>query len=414
MELVQVIAQNIQNLLDKHKVSISELSAYLGISRQTLTNYLKTTSTIDSVQLVKIANYFDVPAEYLLHNHSDGKFTMLFRSALHYEAAVEEVEDRIENYLQEYASLARRVGKKISFLPEQYNLSVNYQNKVIDINFECQDYTAPKLDEMLEQEIFQIADEQRRLLGLAGMGAISLIPALWHRGINVLFLDMGTSDISGLSICDEGYGCFIIVNSNEKISVERQLFTAAHEYGHIVLHRPIYKRKIRQSEPHSKKKNLLDSMADCFASRLLCPPNQLQPYAEELSYAKGDLNKIVGIAIPIKVQMQISLQSVMMGLKRYGMIPAKTVSEFYAFLNRAGISKQEPIAIRDNDVLFKQFSHEKDAPILSMLRRLNATDTEMEQKLRFFLGYNHKRAQDTLSVWKKESDMLHTILQFDN
>ena len=42
MEIVQVIAQNIQDLLDKHKISVSELSGYLGISRQTLTNYLKT------------------------------------------------------------------------------------------------------------------------------------------------------------------------------------------------------------------------------------------------------------------------------------------------------------------------------------------------------------------------------------
>lgn len=53
MEIVQVIAQNIQDLLDKHKISVSELSGYLGISRQTLTNYLKTTSTIDSVSWLK-------------------------------------------------------------------------------------------------------------------------------------------------------------------------------------------------------------------------------------------------------------------------------------------------------------------------------------------------------------------------
>ena len=214
MEIVQVIAQNIQDLLDKHKISVSELSGYLGISRQTLTNYLKTTSTIDSVQLVKIADFFNIPAEYLLKDHSDGKTNFLFRSALHYEEAVDEIAEQVGEYLDKYKLLAKSVGKKISYLPEQYNLFVNYQNKVVDINFECQDYFAPKLavDESLLHEIWQIADDQRLRLGMEGKGATSLISALTLRGINVIFMDLSTVDTFGLSICDEGLGCFIIVN----------------------------------------------------------------------------------------------------------------------------------------------------------------------------------------------------------
>ena len=47
------IAANITRLLEENNLTQGELSAFLNVSRQTLTNYLKGTSTIDSVRLVK-------------------------------------------------------------------------------------------------------------------------------------------------------------------------------------------------------------------------------------------------------------------------------------------------------------------------------------------------------------------------
>lgn len=413
MEIVQVIAQNIQDLLDKHKISVSELSGYLGISRQTLTNYLKTTSTIDSVQLVKIADFFNIPAEYLLKDHSDGKTNFLFRSALHYEEAVDEIAEQVGEYLDKYKLLAKSVGKKISYLPEQYNLFVNYQNKVVDINFECQDYFAPKLavDESLLHEIWQIADDQRLRLGMEGKGATSLISALTLRGINVIFMDLSTVDTFGLSICDEGLGCFIIVNSNSQITVERQLFTVAHEYGHIILHRPVYKRRFHQSTYPTNKKSLLDYMADYFASRLLCPPSFLQPYAEQFSKVRRDLNSIISLAIPIKLKLQISLQSLILNLSQYGFIPGRAKSDFYALLKRTGTTKIEPISIRDNNILFEQFCHERDSNILQMIRRLPCKKADA---LCYFLDYDDEQATATIESWEKEEKKLYSIFEMIN
>ena len=65
MELTKIIAENITRLLEENNLTQGELSNYLDISRQTLSNYLKGTSTIDSVRLVRTAHFFNLPVSAL-------------------------------------------------------------------------------------------------------------------------------------------------------------------------------------------------------------------------------------------------------------------------------------------------------------------------------------------------------------
>ena len=70
MELTKVIAENITRLLEENNLTQGELSNYLDISRQTLSNYLRGTSTIDTVRLVKTAEFLGVAPSVLLENSS--------------------------------------------------------------------------------------------------------------------------------------------------------------------------------------------------------------------------------------------------------------------------------------------------------------------------------------------------------
>lgn len=146
-------------------------------------------------------------------------------------------------------------------LIEQYNLFTEYKGEVIDINFSVTDAFAAmrKIEPSLKREIWQIADYHRQLFGMGDKGAIDLIPALTARGVNVVFLDLGSSEISGLSICDESYGSFIFVNSNSSVTYERQLFTIAHKYGHILLHRSVFRQRAAQDD-FEKKRDFLDNI----------------------------------------------------------------------------------------------------------------------------------------------------------
>ena len=63
MELVQIIGNNIRDLMTTRSVTITDLANYLNVSRQTLQNYLRGSNIIDSVKLVAVSDFFDVPVE---------------------------------------------------------------------------------------------------------------------------------------------------------------------------------------------------------------------------------------------------------------------------------------------------------------------------------------------------------------
>lgn len=404
MNTVEIIAQNISSLINERNISISDLADYLGITRQTLANYLKGNSPIDSAKLISIAAFFGVSVDELLPSIESipQPPTALFRTALHYNEADNEIANTILEYITKYQTIAERAGKKHAFLPEQYNLSIEQDGNVIDINFECTDYSASKLklNETLEFEIAQIATMQRKMLGLENEGAISLIEAIRHRGINLIFYPFDNTKISGLSICDETYGCFIFVNSNDAISIERQLFTIAHEYAHILLHRPLYKRRMKQYLDPKKRKNLLDAMADCFAGYLLCPRALLETYTDKITAFSNNGN--LALLIPIKRNLQISLSALMMALKRNNYINSNLLSAYFAYLRKNKLEEKEIAGITPDDELGKMFRTVKNSSIEQMLRASGNILSISASDLEFFLNIPNDKAISTLKRWQDE------------
>ena len=71
----------------------------------------------------------------------------------------------------------------------------------------------------------------------------------------------------GLSVAEGEGGPAIVVNVWDRISVERWIFTAAHELGHLLLHLDAYNVEEKAEEPSEEKE------ADIFASSFLMPPD---------------------------------------------------------------------------------------------------------------------------------------------
>ena len=86
MNTEKIIGKNIQSKMIEKNVSLTELAQYIDVTRQTLTNYLKGTSTIDSVKLMKIAEYFSTPLDDFFFEQNDSKsYALLFRTSLNEE-----------------------------------------------------------------------------------------------------------------------------------------------------------------------------------------------------------------------------------------------------------------------------------------------------------------------------------------
>jgi Zn-dependent peptidase ImmA (M78 family)/DNA-binding XRE family transcriptional regulator len=408
VELTQIIAENIIRLLEENNLTQGELSNYLDISRQTLSNYLKGASTIDSVRLVKVAQFFDVPVSALLEVpavEKSPRSPMLLRSVVRAHDPITNIESMVFDYLDSYEQLESIIGTSSKFLPEQHDLYINHRGTRLSINYELSKVQPVKflIDDQLRAEIYRIADYQRHLLGLNSAGAIELIPALIQRGINVFFRDFDSDNIFGLSICDNSHGCCIFVNSNWNIPIERQLFTIAHEFAHIILHRPLFRPEV--GAPISVQySDFIDKMADEFAGRLLCPIELVYPYTRIFNAPDATLKSILLHAIQLKKKLHISLASLLVSLNRYGMISKSIISEYYRWANVSGNRFKEPVPISEDQVLREHFQNTRDSHIIEVLRRVHMKRGISANTISYFLPCDFAKATEILKRFNSDID----------
>lgn len=414
MELTKIISQNITHLLEENNLTQGELSSYLDISRQTLSNYLKGTSTIDAVRLVRAAHFFDVPVSALLEDSSPAQPTrspMLLRSVVRAHDSITNIESMVFEYLDRYENFAASFGAYSKFLPEQHDLYINHKGSRLSINYELRKVppTKFKIDAQLRDEIYHIADYQRHLLGLNDSGAMELIPALIHRGINVFFRNFDSDNIFGLSICDNVHGCCIFVNSNSNIPIERQLFTVAHEYAHIILHRPLFSPEIGASFP-TQYSQFLDDMANDFAGRLLCPPELVYPYVNYFNTPDATLKAVFVPAVRLKRKLQISLSALLVSMNHYNMISKSIISEYFRWANSTGNTRKEPYSIAEDKALTAYFAHVRDGHLIDLLRRVHATTTINVDVIMYFLDCDLQKATEILASLNSDLDDLSDFI----
>ena len=110
------------------------------------------------------------------------------------------------------------------------------------------------------------ADRVRERLGLGLSEPVRDICGLLEaRGIKVYPLRVASDAFFGLSVAAADGGPAIAVNTWERISVERWIFTAAHELAHLLLHGDDYDVAKRDEERRHEKE------ANVFASFFLMP-----------------------------------------------------------------------------------------------------------------------------------------------
>ncbi len=116
------------------------------------------------------------------------------------------------------------------------------------------------------KEIAEVARFTRKTFDLSSEVPISdLCSILESNGIKVGEHVVKSHDFFGLSVGPEDGGPAIVVNSWEQIPVERWIFTAAHELGHLVLHHSDFK------VDKTKEEKVHENEANTFASEFLMP-----------------------------------------------------------------------------------------------------------------------------------------------
>jgi Zn-dependent peptidase ImmA (M78 family)/transcriptional regulator with XRE-family HTH domain len=253
------LVHNLRRLRDAKKLSQAELAERASLSRVAY-GAIESGAAKPRVQtLLRIAQALDVPLKELMA-------PVRVLKAVHFRAhkrmtSREQILIDAARWLDNYNELERLVDDHIALAFD------------------------PLLRSLAERRpgrprALAAAEQARQALGLRKDDSIRDLCGLLEErgGIKVHPLRLLSDAFFGLSVAREEGGPAIVVNVWERISVERWIFTAAHELGHLLLHLGAYDVSKTEEDPAE------EAEADQFASHFLMPDDL---FWQEWNEARG-------------------------------------------------------------------------------------------------------------------------------
>lgn len=144
-----------------------------------------------------------------------------------------------------------------------------------------------------------------------------IVGLMENAGIKIKLARLDIKNFFGFSASESDGGPAIIVNTDDGISFERQIFTIAHELGHLILHPEAYDPTKTQE---SKRE---ESEANAFAGYFLMPQNAFEKKLKE-SYGLGFVERVLHIKRFFRVSYLTVLRRMAdMKLAEHGSLIAK-------------------------------------------------------------------------------------------
>jgi len=154
---------------------------------------------------------------------------------------------------------------------------INYLEELLDdqVEYQLQNIRSSRTPE----GIVRVARRCREALGLDDEEPIHDICGLLESGgIKVYRIDTSSDGFFGLSVSRHDGGPAVVVNAWERIPIERQIFSAAHELGHLVLHKDAFDVEIVEEDQDQEQQ------ADLFAGHFIMPD---EGFVKEWNEAAG-------------------------------------------------------------------------------------------------------------------------------
>lgn len=165
---------------------------------------------------------------------------------------------------------------------------------------------------------------------------------LEESGIKVLLLEKKSDAFFGLSVGLGDGGPAVVVNTWDRISVERWIFTAAHELGHLLLHKAEYKRT-EMTEPTAAERE-----ADTFASYFLMPE---ELFSSEWEETRG--HALVHRVLKVKRIFRVSYKTVLYRLVETGRESRDVWQSFQVqhkhYFGRTLKKADEPVQLKERE-----------------------------------------------------------------
>lgn len=184
----------------------------------------------------------------------------------------------------------------------------------------------------------------REALGLKDDEPIGdVVGLLESAGIKIKTGSYELKNFFGFSVSQTDGGPAIIVNTSKGITIERQIFTVAHELGHLLLHPHAY-------DPARSRENLTEeSEADCFAGHFLMPQRAFKKKWDN-SYGLGFVERV----LHVKRFFSVSYLAVLhrlgdMGVGDYRSMIPKFIAIYKKRYGQTFKNHKEPFGLEEPD-----------------------------------------------------------------
>lgn len=178
-------------------------------------------------------------------------------------------DDGSPSFMRSYASATKRARSAAATLKDRAREIVNYVDHHVELPPPDFPHFPLGSDPSAAdwRDIERAADETRAYWGLGEGPIANMIRLLEHHGGVVVRVGLGDATLDAFSQWAMPAGRPFFVLNNDKNSAVRSRFDAAHELGHMVLHRHLPRELVASSAVHS----LIEQQANRFAGAFLMP-----------------------------------------------------------------------------------------------------------------------------------------------
>ena len=240
------ISFNLKRLRNVKGMTQEAVAKHAGLSRVAYSNIENGKAEPRVKTLQKIADILNVGIQSLVMSVpsiTSLRFRSLKTLSLAEKSKREQLVCDVATWLKDFNEVEKMLGQKEPYRLEDFSFNVKDPLRVV----------AEKVRTILDLESDEVIND---ICGL-----------LENAGIKIYPIKSDLDKFFGLSVAQRDGGPAVGVNIAKHISVERQIFTVAHELGHLILHKDSYNaHELRESK-------IQEQEASEFASCFIMPQN---------------------------------------------------------------------------------------------------------------------------------------------
>ncbi|NCA75035.1 MAG: ImmA/IrrE family metallo-endopeptidase [Alphaproteobacteria bacterium] len=277
----------------------SELAKNLGISQSKLSKAEKGCQSLPDGALDKLCNLLDYPHSFFYQNAPTTPVS-------HY-------------YYRKRITIPQRTIIQIDAIIQLLKKQIDSLIEAIELPINPQIIYDPS-----EESPAEIARKVRYLLNIPKNPINNLVNIIENQGILVIKTDLIHEKIDAISSISDKGARLIFLNS--MLPNDRQRFSLAHEFGHMIMH----------MENIPSLESEVEIEANNFASEFLMPEDEITDSLRNLTFSKlGDLKRY----------WKVSMKALLFRAKQLNTINDNAYRNFQIMFSKEKINKNEPIPL---------------------------------------------------------------------